>query len=76
MKVRSVRFADRWKRHLAAFRVCDIPSTGSRYIARGISSVGRASGWQPEGQGFESPILHSCSLTAAIGCQISLAKQG
>lgn len=25
---------------------------------RGISSVGRASGWQPEGQGFESPILH------------------
>ena len=26
---------------------------------RGISSVGRASGWQPEGQGFESPILHS-----------------
>ena len=26
---------------------------------RGISSVGRASGWQPEGQGFKSPILHS-----------------
>ena len=25
---------------------------------RGISSIGRASGWQPEGQGFESPILH------------------
>src|ERR1700722_6790375 len=25
---------------------------------RGISSVGRASGWQPEGQGFKSPILH------------------
>ena len=24
---------------------------------RGISSVGRASGWQPEGQGFESPIF-------------------
>jgi hypothetical protein len=24
----------------------------------GISSVGRASGWQPEGQGFKSPILH------------------
>ena len=31
----------------------------SEYLARGISSVGRASGWQPEGQGFESPILHS-----------------
>ena len=26
--------------------------------SRGISSVGRASGWQPEGQGFKSPILH------------------
>ncbi len=26
----------------------------------GISSIGRASGWQPEGQGFKSPILHSC----------------
>jgi hypothetical protein len=24
----------------------------------GISSVGRASGWQPEGHGFESLILH------------------
>lgn len=24
----------------------------------GISSVGRAFGWQPKGQGFESPILH------------------
>lgn len=31
----------------------------SEYLIRGISSVGRASGWQPEGQGFESPILHS-----------------
>ena len=31
----------------------------SEYLTRGISSVGRASGWQPEGQGFESPILHS-----------------
>ena len=28
----------------------------------GISSVGRASGWQPEGQGFESPILHSACV--------------
>ena len=35
----------------------------SEYLARGISSVGRASGWQPEGQGFESPILHSNLLT-------------
>ena len=25
---------------------------------RGYSSAGRASGWQPEGQGFESPYLH------------------
>lgn len=34
-------------------------SNGSNYRSlRGISSVGRASGWQPEGQGFESPILH------------------
>ncbi len=33
---------------------------GSQSVKRwGISSVGRASGWQPEGQGFESPILHS-----------------
>ena len=31
----------------------------SENLTRGISSVGRASGWQPEGQGFESPILHS-----------------
>ena len=28
---------------------------------RGISSVGRASGWQPEGQRFEPAILHSAS---------------
>ena len=26
---------------------------------RGISSVGRASEWHSEGQGFKSPILHS-----------------
>ena len=25
---------------------------------RGISSAGRAFGWQPKGQGFKSPILH------------------
>ena len=25
---------------------------------RGISSAGRATGWQSVGQGFESPILH------------------
>ena len=30
----------------------------SEYLTRGISSVGRASGWQPEGQGFKSPQLH------------------
>ena len=35
----------------------------SEHLARGISSVGRASGWQPEGQGFESPILHFNFLT-------------
>ena len=39
------------------------PIFGDEWINRrefsgGISSVGRASGWQPEGQGFESPILH------------------
>ena len=28
----------------------------------GISSVGRASGWHPEGQGFEPPILHYLCL--------------
>jgi hypothetical protein len=33
---------------------------------RGISSVGRASGWQPEGQGFKSPILHFCRIAAKI----------
>jgi hypothetical protein len=26
--------------------------------ARAHSSAGRASGWQPEGQGFESPWVH------------------
>ena len=35
----------------------------SEHLARGISSVGRASGWQPEGQGFEPPILHFNLLT-------------
>ncbi len=28
-------------------------------LARGCSSAGRASGWQPLGRGFESPQLHS-----------------
>lgn len=32
---------------------------------RGISSVGRAFGWQPKGQGFESLILHC--VTACCG---------
>ena len=35
---------------------------------RGISSVGRASGWQPEGQGFKSPILHFALWQQAAGC--------
>ena len=34
---------------------------------RGISSVGRASGWQPEGQRFEPAILHFMTL-GAFGC--------
>ena len=33
-------------------------SRPTKQTSRGISSIGRASGWQPEGQGFESPILH------------------
>ena len=42
----------------------------SEHLARGISSVGRASGWQPEGQGFESPILHSNLPTYKVSaCQ-------
>ncbi len=43
----------------------------SEYLARGISSVGRASGWQPEGQGFESPILHSNLPT----CEASVSQR-
>ena len=34
------------------------PDGGPRYPSRGISSVGRASGWQPEGHRFEPVILH------------------
>ena len=40
----------------------------SEHLARGISSVGRASGWQPEGQGFASPILHFNLLTNEDFC--------
>ena len=36
-----------------------LPSVTDTNNRWGISSIGRASGWQPEGQGFESPILHS-----------------
>ena len=32
---------------------------------RGSSSAGRASRWQREGQGFESPLLHLATQTAA-----------
>ena len=35
----------------------------------GISSIGRASGWQPEGQGFKSPILH------CIGARLCQARR-
>ena len=45
------------------------PATGGR------SSVGRASGWQPEGQGFESPRLQR-SLAAALCAATSLASRG
>ena len=34
---------------------------------RGISSVGRASEWHSEGQGFEPPILHSRGLLQPVG---------
>ncbi len=36
--------------------------------ARGISSVGRAFGWQPKGQGFEPPILHFLIYMWAQSC--------
>ena len=39
----------------------ETPSTTFNRFDGGISSVGRASGWQPEGQGFKSPILHQHS---------------
>jgi hypothetical protein len=39
-------------------------------LARGCSSAGRASGWQPLGRGFESPQLHSPESTEnAIGSE-------
>ena len=39
----------------------ETPPTTLNCFDWGISSVGRASGWQPEGQGFKSPILHQHS---------------
>src|SRR4051794_3386553 len=41
-------------------------------IARGCSSAGRASGWQPEGQGFEPPQLHWIEEAALSGLFASL----
>ncbi len=39
-------------------------------LARGCSSAGRASGWQPLGRGFESPQLHSPPNTeSCVGSQ-------
>ncbi len=39
-------------------------------LARGCSSAGRASGWQPLGQGFESPQLHSPSnIESCVGSE-------
>lgn len=37
---------------------CEDTSGREETTIRGISSAGRAFGWQPKGQGFESPILH------------------
>lgn len=68
-----------WKGHFdGAFRNCGshcrrvvcVPPFG------GISSVGRASGWQPEGQGFESPILHFFILHYLAGCRKPLQNRG
>ncbi len=33
-----------------------------RALHRGRSSAGRARGWQPRGQGFDPPRLHTASL--------------
>ncbi len=35
-------------------------------LARGCSSAGRASGWQPLGRGFESPQLHSAKADESV----------
>ena len=42
----------------------------------GISSVGRASGWQPEGQGFKSPILHFLLSTPRHGPGFFFCEEG
>ena len=35
-----------------------------------VAQMERASGWQPEGRGFESPQLHSSSIPEAVGAHI------
>ncbi len=62
--------------HLAAKSPCRASPPTHEPTCRGISSVGRASGWQPEGQGFESPILPSPVLRVAYPITQPIATPG
>ena len=43
----------------------------AEYELWGCSSAGRASGWQPEGQGFEPPQLHLGQAALRAACRVS-----
>ena len=53
---KALPIAEIWKK--AAFLLAAALSRDKLRSPRGCSSAGRASGWQPEGQGFEPPQLH------------------